>query len=183
MSKTDSLPSRRVQSYVFAAILVLFFLLVCRLFAPFFTALLWATLLYILLSPLHKRVIRRLDFNTRGGRALKTIWAVVFTLGATLIILMPLSFTAAVFFRQILELVRYVRDAVSGKPEIIQGIFERTSAFLGEMSAGHILISADDIQWRLMAFLSARIERLVSLSGDIARNVAFFFFTMFLIVF
>ncbi|MDR2433819.1 MAG: AI-2E family transporter [Treponema sp.] len=183
MSRYDSLPSRRVQSYVFAALLIVLFLLVCRLVAPFFTALLWATLLYILLSPLHKRAIRRLDFNTHGGRALKTIWAAVFTLGATVIILLPLSFTAAVFFRQIMELVRHIRETIDGKPEIIQGLFERTSAFLGEMSAGHILISADDIQGRLMVFLSARIERLVPLSGDIARTVGVFLFTMFLIVF
>ncbi|MDR0584963.1 MAG: AI-2E family transporter [Treponema sp.] len=183
MRESDSLPSRRVQSYVFAAILVLLFLLVCRIFAPFFTALLWATLLYILLSPLHKRTIRRLDFNTRRGKALKNIWAAVFTLGATMIVLLPLSFTAAVFFRQIMELARYVREAVGGKPEIIQGLFERMADFLGKMSAGHVLINADDIQQRILAFLSARLERLVPLSGDIARNIGIFLFTMFLIVF
>jgi predicted PurR-regulated permease PerM len=49
---------RAVQNYAFGIILILLFLVVCRLFAPFFTVLLWSTLVYILLGPLHHRIVR-----------------------------------------------------------------------------------------------------------------------------
>ena len=183
MSGASGPQPRPVQSYVFAAILILLLLLVGRLFAPFFTALLWSTLLYILVSPLHQRVIRRLDFSTRAGRIRKNIWAAVFTLGTIVIILIPLSLVGTVFFRQILELVRSGRDAVSRQPEFLRDFFERLSRVLGDVTAGQIVIPAGDFQRQALSFLTTNIQRLFLWGGDIARGAGNFFLNMFLIIF
>jgi predicted PurR-regulated permease PerM len=183
MSGSPFFPLRSVQSYVFAAILVVLFLVVCRLIAPFFTPLLWSTLLYILVRPLHQRVIRHLNFNTRRGRMLKNVWAAIFTLGTIVVILIPLSLVAMAFFRQIMELLRLGRESFSQQPEFLRTVFERLSVFLGEISAGQFLVSAEDIQRQLMGFLSGGVQRLVSLSGGIAKSIGDFSLNMFLIMF
>lgn len=183
MSDTSGFASRPVQSYVFAAILVVLFLLVCRILAPFFTALLWSTLLYILASPLHQRVIRRIDFSTRRGRIQKNIWAAVFTLGTVVIILIPLSFMVTVFFRQIVELLRYSRDSFNRQPEFLRNLFESVSVILRDISAGQVIVSAGDIQRQVLAFVSSGLQRLVLLSGGAAKSTGIFFLNMFFIVF
>ena len=177
---------RRIQSYIFGAILVLLFLAMLRLFAPIFTALLWSTLLYILLSPLHRLLIRNLNFETLKGRILRNIWAAVFTLGTIVIILFPLSFVISVFFRQIMEIVRYARDLLSEKPEYLQDLFERLSGIIRDVSAGQIYITADDISHQIINFLTARQQQIFYLGGSILKylggfsiNILLMTFTMF----
>jgi predicted PurR-regulated permease PerM len=176
-------PPRTIQNYAFGAILIVLFLLVCRLFAPFFSVLLWSTLLYILLSPLHQRLIRNLDLFTRKGKILKSIWAAIFAVGTMVIIFIPLTFVASVFFRQIMELVRYSRDMFSQEPEMLKNIFEKISVLVKDITAGQIVLDADDIQRQLMAALTSGLQRLVLLSSIVARNVSNFSLSIFLIMF
>lgn len=176
-------PHRPIQSYAFGAILIVLFLLVCRLFAPFFTVLLWSTLLYILLSPLHQRAIRNLDLFTRKGKILKSIWAVIFAIGTMVIILIPLTFVGSVFFRQIMELIRYSRDLFSQQPEMLHNFFEKLSIILRDITADQIIIDADDIQRQIMTTLTSGLQQLVLLSSNIAKNISTFSINLFLILF
>ncbi|MDR3172954.1 MAG: AI-2E family transporter [Treponema sp.] len=172
-----------VQPMVFAAILVILFILVCRLFAPFFSVLLWSVLLYVLASPLHHRLIRRLDFSKISGRILKNFWAVLFALGTMLVILFPLSFVASAFSRQILDLTRYLRDVFSSRPEAMQEFFERLSGFINDITHGQVVISGREIEIRLMELLNSRLQQLFSLSSRVARNVGSFLVGMVMLVF
>jgi predicted PurR-regulated permease PerM len=61
MSGSGAGQSRYIQNIVFGAILVLLFLLVCRVFSSFFTVLLWSILFYIVLGPLHQKFTTQLD--------------------------------------------------------------------------------------------------------------------------
>jgi predicted PurR-regulated permease PerM len=183
MSDTPNQTQRPIQSYIFGVILLLLFLLVCRLVAPFFSVLLWSTLLYILLSPLHHRIIGRLDLFTRKGKILKSFWAVVFALGTMVIILIPLTFVASVFLRQIMELIRYMRDMFNQQPEMLKNIFEKISILLRDITADQIVIDADEIQRQIMTALSSGMQRIVLISSNIARNIGGFSLNMFLIMF
>lgn len=183
MSDIPNQTQRPIQSYIFGVILILLFLLVCRLFAPFFSVLLWSTLLYILLSPLHHRMIRDLDLFTRKGKILKSFWAVVFALGTMVIILIPLSFVASVFLRQIMELIRYIRDMFNQQPEILKNIFEKISILLRDITADQIIIDGDEIQRQIMTGLTSGMQRILYISSNIARNIGGFSLNMFLIMF
>ncbi|MDR2159994.1 MAG: AI-2E family transporter [Treponema sp.] len=164
-------PSKAVQNLVFAAILIILFFMVCRLFAPFFTVLLWSILFYVLLSPLHHRVIRDLDFTKRKGIILKNAWAAVFALSTMVIILIPLFFVGSVFLRQILELAGYGRDLLNERPRLLDELLERFAEFLGDISAEQISISADEIRRQIVGFLSSGLQNVVGISRTIARNV------------
>jgi predicted PurR-regulated permease PerM len=172
-----------VQTMVFAAILVLLLILVCRLFAPFFSVLLWSVLLYVLISPLHHRIIRKLDFTTVSGRILKNLWAVLFALGTAILILIPLSFVASVSSRQIMELTRYLREFFNGRPESLRELFESASIFIHDISYGQIEISGREIELRLMGLLNSSLQQLFSISSRVARDVGSFLIGMVMLVF
>jgi predicted PurR-regulated permease PerM len=167
-------PHRNIQTYVFAAILITLFIMVCRLFAPFFTVLLWSTLMYVLLSPLHRRVIRKLDLDSRKGKILKNVWAAVFTLGTMVIILIPLSFVASLFTRQIIDLIRYSRDAFNERPEFLGNLLDRLSLFIRDITMEQVLVTGDEILRQITGLLSAGLQNLLAMSSAVARNVGSF---------
>jgi predicted PurR-regulated permease PerM len=176
-------PHWPVQSYVFGAILIFLFIMVCRLLAPFFTALLWSVLLYIMFSPLHRRLIKNLNFDTIKGKILRNVWAAVFTLGTIVLILIPLSLVISIFFRQIVELGRYAHELLNERPEYLRDIFEKISAFINEISGGMVNMTADNIELQIRAAISNQVQNAVYLSSNIARNIGGFSLTMLLMMF
>ncbi|MDR1175737.1 MAG: AI-2E family transporter [Treponema sp.] len=172
-----------VQAYVLGALLILLFIIVCRLFAPFFTVLLWSTLLYVLISPLHHRLIRNLDFSSIKGRILKNFWAAVFALGTAVLIMIPLTFIASLFSRQIVELMRYVRDLFTQRPDGLSDLFNSLSAFIADISQDQIRLSGADIERWLLDSLSSGLQRLIALSSIVAKNIGTFFVGVVLMVF
>jgi predicted PurR-regulated permease PerM len=179
----DFKPPRMIQNIVFAVILVVLFLVVCRLFAPFFTVLLWSTLAYILINPIHRKVIHKIDFETLKGKILKSVWAAVFTLGTMVIILIPLAFVTSLFSRQIMELLRYSREVFSHQPEILTEFLENVSRFIRDISADQIVISGAEIQGRIISLVSGGIQNLITMSSAVARNVSGFVLGLILMTF
>ncbi|MDR1099539.1 MAG: AI-2E family transporter [Treponema sp.] len=167
-------PSKNIQTYVFGAILIILFILVCRLFAPFFTVLLWSTLLYVLLNPLHHRLIKKLDLDSLKGKILKNVWAVVFVLGTLIIILIPLSFVGSLFSRQIIDLIRYSREELNQRPEIIRDLLDRVSVFIRDITMDQVVVTGDEILRQITGFLTSSLQSLLSMSSTVARNVGSF---------
>ncbi|MCL2008499.1 MAG: AI-2E family transporter [Treponema sp.] len=170
-----------VQNYVIAGILVLLFIAVLRLIAPFFTPILWAILLYILLSPLHRRLVANLDFNTFKGKILRNVWAGVFTLGTLIIILIPISLVAAMFIRQSIELVNQAHTFLTGGE--LYSILQRISGFFYDLSGGYLDITTDYIINQITSALAGELQRVVSFSGNIFRNIGSFLLGLMLISF
>jgi predicted PurR-regulated permease PerM len=176
-------PNPKVQNIAFALILVLLLLMVGRLFAPFFTVLLWSTLLYVILSPLHRRVIRKVDFSTRKGMILKNVWAAVFALGTMVIILIPLFFIVSLFSRQIADLIRYSREIFSRRPGILTDFLNSVSAFIRDLTSGGINLSGEEIQERIVEMVIGGLQNIVAASGAFARNVGKFIAGLALMLF
>jgi predicted PurR-regulated permease PerM len=175
--------SRNIQSIVFGALLVLLFLLVCRLFAPFFTVLLWSILFYIILGPLQQKLTARLDRSTLRGKIWCNIWAAVFSLGVTILILIPLTFVALQLFHQITELIRQLRDYLASHSLRDDSTLDNVSRLIADLSSDQIVLSADDLRARIMTFLSAGLQNLLQLSSNVARNVGSFFIGLAFMVF
>lgn len=176
-------PHRPIQSYVFGIILVLLFVVVCRLFAPFFTPLLWSILLYIIFNPLHRRVISSINFETMKGKILRNFWAIIFTLGTMVLILIPFSLLVSLFFRQIMEIGRGARDLLNERPEYLHDIFESIAGFIRDTSAGLIEITAHDIEVQVRNFITREIQRAAMLSSGILMNIGSLSISMLVMVF
>ncbi|MDR2783594.1 MAG: AI-2E family transporter [Treponema sp.] len=179
----ETAPKKHIQNYVFGALLILLFFLAARLFAPFFSVLLWSILLYIILSPLYGRIAKKLDKSKLKGRILQSVWASIFALGTMLLILIPLSFMVFQFFKQIVELIRYIQDIFYTKPGIVHEIFESIAGFISDISADQIHISADEIQQRVLQFLSSGLRGAMLFSSNLAKNISSFLINMIMMFF
>jgi len=183
MSELKNPSGRPIQNYVFGAILILLFVAVCRLLSPFFTALLWSVLLYILISPLHRRIIKNINFDTRKGKILRSFWAVVFTLGTMVLVLFPFSMVVSLFLRQIIELGSFISEQLKERPEYLQELFEKISNLIREITAEQINITADDITNQINAFIINEMQRIGHLSRNIIQGVGGLFINTLVMVF
>ncbi|MDR0585812.1 MAG: AI-2E family transporter [Treponema sp.] len=178
MIRNGKNPEKRfaVQNIVFGAILVVLFILVCRLFAPFFTVLLWSILFYVLLGPIHERFVSGLDRTKLKENIFRNIWAAVFSLGTVIIILIPLGFVAFQFFRQVTDLISLVRNYLSSHSgqEMAVTLFDDIAQKIAELSSGQIVFSADEIRSRILFFLSSGMQDLVQFSRDVVLNIGSF---------
>ena len=181
----DGLPRthRSIQSYVLGAILVILFILVCRFIAPFFTILLWSILLYILIGPIHQRIIRKLNLATPVGKVLKSLIAGIFAVLTVILIIIPLSFMASQVIRQIMELTRHARDYLIQNPDFVSRVFKYVADMANNLSSGFIRINPDDIQRRLVLFLSSGMQNIFRFSSMLAMNLGSFFVNILFMVF
>jgi predicted PurR-regulated permease PerM len=173
-----------LQAVVFGALLLVLFLLVCRLFAPFFTVFLWSALLYILILPLHEKMTRKIDFSKKTlGFIKKNVIAAVFAIGTAILILIPISFVFLQFYRQIVELSHYMRDVLMSKPEFFRDILENLSGLIRELSANHIDIDPNEIQSHFITFVSSGMQNVITFSSNLAKNVGTFVLSFFFLIF
>jgi predicted PurR-regulated permease PerM len=174
MSEPDQKPPKLVQNTVFGAILIILFLLVCRLLSSFFTVLLWSILFYILLGPFHQRIIRNMNFSTIRGAIIKNVLAAMFSLGTIVLILIPLSFVIFQFYRQVTDLIRSARDYLYNNPGIFNDIVVRVSDLIGELSSGLVTIDSADLRGRILLLLTQSLQKLLYMSSTIAKDVGAF---------
>ncbi|MDR1587692.1 MAG: AI-2E family transporter [Treponema sp.] len=174
MSEPIQPPPKLVQNAVFGAILIILFLLVCRLLSYFFTVLLWSILFYTLLGPLHQRIIRKMDFSTYRGKIVKNALAAVFSLGTIFLILIPLVFVSFQFYRQITDLIHAARDYLYNNPGIFNDTLVRASEFIADVSSGLVVIDPVDLRTRLIQLLTQSLQNVFYTSSTIARNISAF---------
>jgi len=167
-------PVHRIQSYVLGAILVLLLIAVLRLFTPFFSFLLWSVLLYVIVSPLHRRVTKNINANTIPGMLLQKVWALVFTLGTILVICVPVFVVFTAFLRQALELGRNFIEVVTERPEGLLEFYARLAEAICSISADYITVTAADIDHHVRNFLSTELQNILLLGGNIVINIGTF---------
>jgi predicted PurR-regulated permease PerM len=146
---------------------------------------LWSILFYVLLSPVHQKIVSGLDRTKLKGNIFRNIWAAVFSLGTVIIILIPLAFVGFQFFRQVTDLIHLVRNFLSSYSgqEMAGTLFDEISQKIEELSAGQIVFSADEIRSRLLVFLSSGLQDLVQFSRSVVMNVGSFFTGLAFMVF
>ena len=172
-----------VQNYVLGAILVVLFILACRLIAPFFTMLLWSVLLYIIFTPLHQRMIRAIKVPSPFKRILERLMAGAFSLLTVILFIIPLGFLASQFIRQILELTRVTRDYLIHHPDFFSRSFNYAADLIRDLSGGSLIINPNDIQRRVVLFLSSGLQNLLHYSSIIAKNISSFLLHVFFMTF
>jgi predicted PurR-regulated permease PerM len=184
IDKLTKNPPGKIQTIVFGALLLLLFLVVCRLFAPFFTVFLWAALLYILVMPLHEKFTRKMDFSKRtAGFIKKNLIAAVFAVGTVILILIPICFVFFQLYRQLIELSRYARDMLTSNPRFFRDLLQKTADLISELSANHINLDPNDIQAHITSFISSGVQNLIGFSSNLAKNLGVFAVSFFLLLF
>jgi predicted PurR-regulated permease PerM len=175
---------KTIQAVLLGALLLLLFLIVCRLFAPFFTIFLWSALLYILVMPLHEKITRKMDFSKKTtGLIKKNLIAAGFAIGIVVLILIPVCFLVFQFYRQIIELARYARDVLITNPQLFSDLLQKLSDIISDLSSNHITIDPNDIQAHIMRFMSSGVQNLIGFSSNLAKDLGMFIISFFFLVF
>jgi predicted PurR-regulated permease PerM len=165
---------KAIQNMVFGVVLIALFLLVCRLFAPFFTILLWSIILFVIINPLHKRLTKNFNFSKRKGKFVKSLFAGLFSIGTAVLVLVPIVFVLSQVTQQVMELVNIARRTFRENPTILKEVLERFSDFISEISADQVKISAAEIQQRMLSILNSGIDSILNFSKSIALNISNF---------
>lgn len=166
--------TKRVQTWFFAGLFILLFLIVARIFAPFFTVLLWSTLLYVLFSPLYHLLLKRLDLSRRAHRIYRTILAGAFSIGSVVVFVVPLCFVVVQLGRQLAGLIPNALAFLDTHPQFFSVKFEGLTRLLKEISFGSLDLSSLDLKAELAKVLSGGVATMVHLSTQFVRNVGFF---------
>jgi len=171
----SSKKSRNIQNIVFGAILIILFALVCRLFAPFITVLLWSVLFYILLNPLHQKCTASFNRTTLKGKLGINAVSAVFSIATVVLILIPFSFIVFQLYRQVIEMIRQLRDYLDSHSFSENTIFEDISRIIRELSSRQVEISAAELRSSVLGYVSTGLQNLLRFSGHAASNVVSFF--------
>ncbi|GMO46797.1 MAG: AI-2E family transporter [Termitinemataceae bacterium] len=172
-----------VQNIVFTVILVALFLLVCKIFTPFFSVLLWSVILFVVLNPLHKKLSKNIKDDTFKGKTQKSILAFLFAVGTALVILVPIIFVASQFLKQVMDLIRILRDQFVTSDAFLNEILSNLTSFINDITSGQVDISPDDLRRRLLTTLNGSLNQLLSFSKDIILNIGSFIVTLLFMVF
>ncbi|MDR1429344.1 MAG: AI-2E family transporter [Spirochaetaceae bacterium] len=177
---------KKIQNWIFILVLFVLFILACRVFAPFFSVFLWSTLFYILIKPLHNRVVKNIGVTKLKDKALRVFWAAILALGAIMLILIPLGFLGFQVFNQIREILVSLRDMFRESPDALREILEDFVSVVRTVTGGQLSLNAASIQGEIISSLSGSIQPILSSGtsvfrtlGRFALNLAFMVFCLF----
>lgn len=176
--------SKHVQTWFFAGLLFLLFIGVARLFAPFFSVLLWSALLYVLFSPLYHRLARGLNLDTRRGRLARNVLAALFSVFSVVIIVVPLVFIGIQMWKQLSSLIRMGLAFLQSNPHFpLVKVDEGFSQMVKELSFGSIDLGKMNIKQYIVDFLSGSANTMIRTTSMLARNVGVFLVSLLFMVF
>ncbi|MDR0551977.1 MAG: AI-2E family transporter [Spirochaetaceae bacterium] len=163
-----------IQTSVFALILIVLFIFVCRLFYPFWTVILWSAVLYIIVSPLHNFVSGIIQLKGIKGVIVKNVIALLFALVIALIVLVPVALVLYKFFTQMTSLMHGARSFVISHPEFLNGLFEKIANFVSDMTGGHLAWQSADVETNINSFISSRLQTFIYYSTNLIKNAGAF---------
>lgn len=175
--------TKRIQTWFFAGLFLVLFLGVTRLLAPFFSVLLWSSLLYVLFSPYYHKIVRRLDQTKRTGQILRNLLAAVFSVLSVVIIVVPLMFIAVQMGKQLSYLIRTGLAYLDTNPQLPMIQVEGLSQLVKELSFGVLDISAVDFRQKIVEALSGGADAMVHVTTSVVKNVGVFLLNLLFMVF
>ena len=175
--------NKNIQTVFFAALLLLLFVGVARLFAPFFSVLLWSSLLYVLFSPLYHRLVRKLNLETRRGQILRNLLAAFFSVTSVVIIVVPLIFISIQLGKQLSGLIKFSIRYLNAHPQLPIFQNDGITQMLRDLSFGSIDLSTIDIKQRIITALTGGANVMIQTTTEIARNIGVFILNLLFIVF
>lgn len=175
--------NKHIQTWFFAGLFLILFLAVMRIFAPFFSVLLWSALLYVLFSPVYHGLVRRFGLESRLGGVLRYLLAALFSIGSVVVIVIPLLFIVVQMGKQAASLIKLGLSFLETHPEFPSIPVGGLSELILELSFGAIDLSGLDLKQRIAEALSGGADAMVRVSTMVVRNVGVFLMNLVFMVF
>jgi len=167
---------KQIQSLSIIVLLALMIVLLGRILLPYMSVLLWSAICYILISPLHQRIVRRLKPTKRLYEAKRHLLAGVFAVGTILIVAGVLLFLGFQLIGRGRLFLEEASTFVSDNPYYFQRseLGVQIADVVKQVSMGTIDISSLDIKTEVLGFLTSYAENVGALARGVAKNVGNF---------
>lgn len=153
-----------MRRYLFIGLFLALLLMMLRLFYPFLTIFIWGGLLYALLAPIQRFILRHLGRNPSA--ALRRLVAVVLAVGGVVLVVVPVFYLAESLAHQVIELSRLVRSGMQTNPSILDlSPMSPVGGFVYRFTDGLVDLSRVKIDQEISQFLYGSGNRLLGLSG------------------
>ncbi|MDR1748339.1 MAG: AI-2E family transporter [Spirochaetaceae bacterium] len=174
-----------IQTIFIVALFVLMFALMALMFKPFFYIILWAVLLYILIHPLYKRILARMDKKKRFYEFTRKILAAGFAIGTLLVIIIPLLFVGVLLVQQLLSFLSSAEAFIRNHPNFFAD--DEPGRFLSELiskiTLGNIDLSVINLWNEAIILIRQYSLTIFSLGTVVVKNIGNFTVSMLFIVF
>ena len=176
---------RTLQTIFIYALFGLFFILLIRMFYPFFSVILWTSLLYIIIYPLYRRCHNKLNPEKKGYHLKRNLLAGSFSILTMLIII---SLFGLLVFMLSKQLVTFLVDAehfIESNPNFFKEskFFIALSEFTENFGFSFIDFDVSDVANQLLSLLREYSSKLISLGTSLVSGIGNFLISIVFVVF
>ncbi len=176
---------KQIQYISFIALLALMVILMGMVFLPYLNVLLWSSVCYILLIPLHNRIMRKMSPYRPLFELKRHLLAGAFSLGTVLILAGVFFFMGFQLIGQGKAFLESAKDFVAANPLF----FSQTDAgvtianLVQKISLGTVDIGEIDLRSETLKFLSSYSNTIMTFSRSILLNVGNFVLSLAFVCF
>lgn len=165
---------KQIQSMSVIALLAFMIVLMGKVLLPYMTVLLWSAVMYILISPLHSKILSHLNKQSRMYEVWRHLLAGFFALGTVLILSGIVFFLGFQLIGQVKVFLEEIKAFVLANPHFFrnEGIGLRISDLVKDISLGSIDLSTLNVKAEVLSFLSKYSNTIASFTGGVVKNLS-----------
>lgn len=176
---------KQIQSLSLIGLLCIMLILMGKLMLPYMTVILWAAIMYILISPIYSNIIKKLNHSSKSYEFLRHLLAGFFALGTVLILASILIFLGFQISGQLKAFLDGVKNWVKENPDFFKTNLwgAKISQAVHDLSMGTIDISEINLKEQLLSLVAKYSSTIVNLTTSILKNVSHFIVSLAFVCF
>ena len=163
-----------IPAFGILALVLIMIVMVSLLFLPYASVILWASIIYILTSPLYNKTISLLNPQKRSYGIKRRVIAALFSILAVILIVSVLSFVVIKIFGQGKKLIMEVGKTIVEFLETNKNNDDNWVEFINTISMGTVDLSNFDLKKELLNIVATYSERILSYTTNFVRNIGVF---------
>lgn len=174
-----------LQTIFIYALFALFFVLLIRMFYPFFTVILWTSLLYIIVYPLYKKAHSKLNPAKKGYQVKRRLLAGIFSIGIMVIIVSILGFLIFMLAKQLVTFLVDVEKFLESNPDFIRNstFFAKLSEITEKFGFNFIDFDFSTLSEKLLSLLQEYSSKIISLGTTLVSGIGRFAISVCFVIF
>jgi len=174
-----------IQGLSLIGLLALMLILMGKVFLPYMSVILWSAVCYILISPLHSWILRRMNRKSRLYEIRRYLLAGFFAVGTVMLLAGVFLFVGFQVIGQGRLFLEQARSFLEANPQFFSTteVGAKIASTVMKISMGTVDISGLDLQAEALKFLSTYSENILSLTRSLVTNIGNFLLSLVFICF
>lgn len=176
---------RTLQTIFIFALFAFLFALIVGMMYPFFTVILWTVLLYVLLNPLHRRCINKMNPEKRFFQFKRHLLAGVFSIGILLLIIGPITGLAIALVQQFISFLESIENFITQNPDFFTeskfGIF--LASIVDQLSLSFVDLNTMDLKSSILQIVQQYSSKIFSMGTSLIGGMGNFLLSLVFIAF